>query len=143
MNKLSKLFAPIFLLCAFALFERQAFAQTTAFTYQGRFTDSIAVQPTNGIYEMEFKAFDAASGGNQIGSPVNLTAVGVTNGLVTVVLDFGANVFTGSARYLDLASRTNGSVAAFVSMTPRQPLTPVPNALYADTANGMRGIEVG
>ena len=112
-------------------------AQGTAFTYQGRL--SSGPSGVTGLYDFRFAAYDAASGGNQIGSPVNLTAVGVTNGLVTVVLDFGANVFTGSARYLDLASRTNGSVAAFVSMTPRQPLTPSPYATYAASAGSVVG----
>ena len=37
------------------------FTQTTAFTYQGKLTDTNVASPTNGTYEMQFKAFDAAS----------------------------------------------------------------------------------
>jgi hypothetical protein len=41
-----------------------AFAQTTAFTYQGRLTD--AGNPASGNYDLQFKLFDAPSGGTQI-----------------------------------------------------------------------------
>jgi hypothetical protein len=40
-----------------------ALAQNSTFTYQGRLTDGGA--PANGTYELEFKLFDAASGGTQ------------------------------------------------------------------------------
>lgn len=109
-------------------------AQGTAFTYQGRL--SSGTTSMTGLYDFRFAAYDAASSGSQIGSTVNATAVGVTNGLFTVTLDFGVNVFTGAARFLDLAAKTNGSAAAFVSMTPRQPLTPAPYAILAGSLNG-------
>lgn len=43
-------------LCAFSVF-----AQTAAFTYQGRLTDG--VMAANGTYEMQFRLFDAESTG--------------------------------------------------------------------------------
>jgi len=52
--------------------------------------------------------YDAASGGTRHGLPVGATAVGVTNGLFTVTLDFG-NQFSGSALWLDISVRTNGA----------------------------------
>lgn len=59
-------------------------AQTTQFTYQGRFTDATAVQPTNGTYEMQFKAFDASANGNQFGATMTIPTVQVVNGIFTV-----------------------------------------------------------
>ena len=37
-------------------------AQTTVFTYQGRFTDATVAQPTNGVYSISLKLFDAGGG---------------------------------------------------------------------------------
>ena len=113
------------------------FAQGTAFTYQGRLSNGTT--GVTGLFDFRFAACDAASGGSQVGSTVNATAVGVTNGLFTVTLDFGVNVFTGAPRFLDLAAKANGSAATFVSMTPRQPLTPAPYATYAQTAGSVAG----
>ena len=48
--------------CFFLLNVGATLAQTTTFTYQGRFTDSTVVQPTNGVYNMSFKLFGAAAG---------------------------------------------------------------------------------
>jgi len=59
--------------------------------------------------------------------------VGVSNGLFTVTLDFGGGVFTGQARWLEIAVRTNGS-GAFTALQPRQELMPAPYALYATNA---------
>ena len=74
-------------LCGFAIVGA---AQTTAFTCQGRFTDSTVVQPTNGVYNMQFALFDAVAGGNQIGSTITVPAVSVVNGIFTVPLDYTA-----------------------------------------------------
>ena len=87
----------IIILCAAA-----ALAQTTVFTYQGRFTDSTAAQPTNGTYTMTFRLFDAATDGNQIpnGSTAVTSMVSVVNGIFTVKLDFTQAAFnTTGARY--------------------------------------------
>ena len=72
----------------------------------------------------------AASGGSTVGASNVVNDLGVTNGLFTVTLDPGANVFTGAARWLDIAVRPAG-VATFTSLTPRQPITPAPYALTA------------
>ena len=108
MNPIKRSFC---ILLATLPFHSTLFAQGTAFTYQGRLSNGTS--GVNGLYDFRFAAYDSASGGNQVGSTVNASAVGVTNGLFTATLDFGANVFSGPARYLDLAATTNGSVAAF------------------------------
>ena len=114
-------------------------AQTSGFTYQGRFTDATVVQPTNGTYNMQFALFDASSGGGQIGAPVSNSAVQVTNGVFTVNLDFGASSFGGGARFLEIRV-FNAATSAFVNLTPRQAMTSAPyairslNATTADTS---------
>jgi hypothetical protein len=40
-----------------------ALAQTSVFTYQGRFTDSTVAQPTTGTYDFQFTLWDAVNGG--------------------------------------------------------------------------------
>jgi hypothetical protein len=102
-----------------------------AFTYQGRLKS--AGQPANGNYDLRFTLYDDASGIGQIGSPVTIAPVVLTNGNFTVSLDFGA-VFNGEARWLEIGVRTNGSGSPYSTPSARQPLTPTPYALYATSA---------
>lgn len=121
-----KLFYPA---AAFILFVTSltVSAQTSAFTYQGRFTDTTVTQPTNGTYSMTFRLYDALSGGTQIGSPVT-ASVSVINGVFAVPLDFGAAAFnTTSARYLEI------QVGA-TNLTPRQQITSAPFSMKATNA---------
>lgn len=108
----------------------------TAFTYQGRLMDGgVAV---TGVYEFEFKLYDAhADPSNQVGSTFSLRSVQVTNGLFTVKLNFGSNVFNGNARWLQIAVRPQGTADPHTVLSPRQELTPAPFALYA--LNGDEG----
>jgi hypothetical protein len=103
----------------------------TGFTYQGRLTDGGA--PANGTYDLQFKLYDALSGGNQVGSTVTLGDVTVTAGLFTVQLDFG-NVFDGTALYLQIGVRPGTSTGAYTTLTPRQLLSATPYALYTTQA---------
>src|ERR1043166_5305932 len=98
-------------------------AQTTAFSYQGRLNDSGS--PASGTYDLRFTIFDALASG---------TTVAVSNGLFTVLLDFGASAFPGADRFLELGVRTNGSAAAYTTLAPRQPVLPVPYAIQAANA---------
>jgi hypothetical protein len=111
-----------------------AFAQGTAFTYQGRLLDTSS--PANGNYDMRFYLRDALSGGNPVGATNTLAPVAVSNGLFTVVLDYGSGIFTGPARWLEIGVRTNGSVSAYFTLSPREALTAVP---YAITAGNLTG----
>ena len=104
----------------------------TAFTYQGRLTAGGA--PANGDYDLQFTLRDAPTAGNAVGSPIATAPVTVSNGLFTVSLDFGAGVFNGTALWLDIGVRTNGSVAAYALLTPRQSLTATPFAVQAQNA---------
>jgi hypothetical protein len=109
-------------------------AQGTAFTYQGRL--DAAGAPANGSFDLRFAIYDAASGGNQWGPALTNAAVALSNGLFTVTLDFGAGVFTGPARWLEIGVRTNGG-GAFSTLTPRQALTATPYAILAGNVSGV------
>jgi len=99
----------------------------TAFTYQGQLTHEGS--PADGGYDLRFRLYDAATGGSQVGSLVTRSNVTVRDGLFTVALDFG-DVFDGPALWLLVAVRPAG-VGSYVSLSPRQPLTPAPYAIYA------------
>lgn len=107
-------------------------AQTSTFTYQGQLSADNA--PANGQFDLRFALVDSAT--NQVGAPLTNSAVGVTNGIFTVTLNFGAGVFDGNARWLEIGVRTNGSTNAFAILTPRQPITSAPYAIRAANLSG-------
>jgi hypothetical protein len=122
-----------------------ASAQTTAFTYQGRLTDGAAA--ANGTYEMQFRLFDMASGGTQIGSTITNSAVSVSNGVFTVTLDFTSSPFAaGTNRWLDIGVRKATDPPGFTILSPRRPITSSPyslRTLSASSADGLSGACVG
>src|SRR5436190_15674350 len=72
----------------------------TAFTYQGKLNDGGG--PATGLYDFQLKLFTGpANADPQVGSSLSQLGVGVTNGLFTVKLDFGAQ-FPGEARWLEI-----------------------------------------
>lgn len=107
-------------------------AQGTAFTYNGRLNAGSGA--ANGSFDLTFTVFPVSSGGSQAAAPVTNAATAVSNGLFTVTLDFGAGVFNGTSYWLQIGVRTNGN-GNFTTLTPRQPVTPVPYAIYAESAN--------
>jgi hypothetical protein len=115
-------------------------AQTTAFTYQGRLTD--AGNPANGNYDLQFKLFDTATVGTgaQQGATLVRTPVAASAGVFTVTLDFGASVFGGAARYLEIGVRPAGSGSAYTVLAPRQPVTASPYAIQTLNAQQLGGI---
>src|SRR6185369_8684895 len=93
-------------------------------------------QPATGLYDFTFHVFDAAADGTDLAGPLGplpYDAVPVTNGLFNVSLDFGPNIFTGPARWLEVSVRTNG-VGSPTVLTPRTPLLPTPYAIFANKA---------
>src|SRR5215471_268529 len=118
-----------------------AFAQSTAFTYQGRLQDGGSA--ATGNYDFQFTLWDALSGGSQQppSSPitVSLTSVPVSGGVFTVQLDFGAAAFPGANRWLEINVRPAGA-GAFTTLSPRQPVSSTPYAirsLNAGTADAL------
>lgn len=101
------------------------FAQTSAFTYQGKLADSGS--PANGQYDFVFKLFSLSAGGAQIGADAVHDDVQVTAGIFTVNLDFGSSPFTSdTARYLEIAVRAGAGAVTYTTLTPRQPITSSP-----------------
>jgi trimeric autotransporter adhesin len=109
-----------------------AYAQGSAFTYQGGLTDNASA--ANGTYEFRFALFDTVSDGTQIGPALTNSAVAVSSGNFTVTLDFGAGAFSGANRWLQIGVRTNGNGGAFTTLNPRQPITATPYATFAANA---------
>jgi len=110
-------------------------AQGNGFLYEGALTD--AGGPAQGDYDIRFRLYDAAQAGNQIGPDVTLAPVQVADGRFTVTLDFGAGVFDGGPRWLELAVRSNRVAEAHAVLTPRQRILPLPYAIHAGNASSV------
>jgi len=108
----------------------------TAFTYQGRLID--ANKAADGLYDMQFKLFDAVSGGSKVGPDVNVAEVDVVDGYFTVALDFG-NVFNGNNRWLEIGVRPGdqNDPNVYTTLDPRQKITPTPYALHVKNISVM------
>ena len=98
----------------------------TAFTYQGRLVD--AGIPAGGVYDFQFRLYDAASGGVQIGALQAVDDVTVSGGLFTVAPNFGPGAFDGQARWLEIAVKRDVD-GSYTTLSPRVALTPAPHAL--------------
>ena len=142
-TKLQNLFTLLILL-AFSIFNLQfstAHAQGTAFTYQGRLSNG--GNPASGNYDLKFSLFSISTGGSAAAGPETNSPVVVSNGLFTTMLDFGSSVFNGSTYWLEIGVRTNGG-GSFVTLSPRQQLTPAPNAIFAENATALaNGVAIG
>ena len=116
---------------------------SAAFSYQGSLRSGGA--PANGAFDFQCILYNAASGGSQVGSTLTLEDVAVSNGIFTVELDFGAAAFDGQARWLEVGVRPGASTGIYSILSPRHPLTAVPQALYATKApwSGLQSVPAG
>jgi len=107
-------------------------AAGTAFTYQGRLT--VGGLPANGAYDFVFALWDAAAGGNPVGSPASIPVedLAVVNGIFTVTLDFG-RAFIGDEVWLEVSVRPGAAAPA----DPHQLLTPRTKINAAPFAMGL------
>lgn len=125
----------------------------TAITYQGQLKNVSG--PVNGNCDFQFSLWDSLSNTiGQIGSTLTRPNVALADGRFTVQLDFGANAFTGDARWLQIAVGCP-SGDSYVTLAPRQPLTPAPyalalpglwtqqNAISPNMVGGYRGNVIG
>ncbi|MCB0179737.1 MAG: hypothetical protein KDI62_16005 [Anaerolineae bacterium] len=114
----------------------------SGFTYQGRLTD--AGDPVNATCDFQFSLFDAAGGGSQVGSTQTVTNVNVSGGLFTAQLNgggqFGSTAFNGEARWLQIAARCPAGSGNFTTLSPRQPLTAAPYALFSPTSGSTQAL---
>jgi hypothetical protein len=106
----------------------------TAFTYQGRLEQTGA--PYTGSADLRFQLFKGATA---VGAPIERSAVQVTDGLFTTVLDFGQDINTYDSFVsgqpsiaqpsVEVAVRTPaGGPGTFTTLTPRQSINPAPLA---------------
>src|SRR5215469_6750686 len=93
--------------CSLFIAVNPAFAQGTAFTYQGRLNDNGG--PANGTYDFRFRLAVDPLANNYIGSSYSTNGLPVANGLFSATMDFGPGIFTGSNYWLEVDVRTNGT----------------------------------
>ena len=110
----------------------------TAFTYQGRLMD--ANDAADGLYDFQFKLFDANAAGTQQGSSIDINDLDVIDSYFTVVLDFNDPcAFNGDARWLEIGVRPWDSNDVYTILSPRQKITPMPYAIHSDNAGTLDG----
>ncbi|MCA9275762.1 MAG: hypothetical protein KDA29_07035 [Phycisphaerales bacterium] len=117
-------------LCAIAF--ATSITAAEPFTYQGSLKDNGV--PANGEFDFRFYLYDAQTGGAQLGVLNTRENVQVTDGVFTVTLDFGLNLFQSTPRYLEIRVRPGDSVSSYNILTPRAPINPAPAAQHAFTA---------
>ncbi|MEZ6212589.1 MAG: hypothetical protein R3B46_15315 [Phycisphaerales bacterium] len=126
-------------LCATVL--SATIANAEPFTYQGSLNDNGA--PATGEYDLIFRLYDAANAGTQLGVQVVHENTPVTDGLFTVELDFGDDLFLMAPRYLEVRVRPGASGGSFDILSPRTTINPAPaahhatNATFATTADAL------
>ncbi len=119
----------------------------TAFAYQGELSNA-GGNPLTATCDFRFGLWNAASGPTQVGGLDTNTAVSVTNGRFTTLVndgnEFGSSAFTGSARYLEIEVRC-GSETVYTKFNQRQLLSLTPQAAYALKApwGGLSGVPAG
>lgn len=118
---------------------KSASAQGTAFSYQGELTTAGGV--ANGNYDFTFSLYNVATNGVALATATELS-VFVTNGYFLTTIDFGPTI--GPTNFwLDIQVRLHSTNMAeqqhFQELTPRQQITPAPQAIYAENAAGISG----
>jgi sugar lactone lactonase YvrE len=103
-------------------------------TYQGRLLDDSSV--ADGLYDLRFSAYNEEGDSN----PLTVTGaqdVDVIDGYFTVQLGLDGVEFNGDGvHWLEVAVREANSTdpGDYVTLSPRQQLTPTPYAVYAENA---------
>src|ERR1039458_8990512 len=92
-----------------------AFAQGTAFIYQGRLNSGGS--PASGLYDFRFKLYADPLGNTQVSSSYLTNGIPATNGLFVTTIDFGAGIFNGGTNWLEIDVRTNGA-ASYTVLNP-------------------------
>lgn len=99
----------------------------SSFTYQGQLKQDGGV--VDGSCDFQFRLYNAASGGSQIGSAQTATGLGVQEGFFTANLDFGGGAFDGAARWISVSVRCPAGSGSYTTLSPRQALSATPYAL--------------
>ena len=110
------------------------------FTYQGVL--NFEGEMFDGEADIRFRLYDAADGSTLVGTDLYLDGAMITNGIILADLNFGAGVFNGDERWLEIAVRTPawdgmGDEPLYDVLNPRQAILATPYAMYA--LNGVAG----
>ncbi len=114
-------------LCLCAGAAQAASPLATSFTYQGSLNQSGV--PLDAAADFRFTLFDDPVAGASVGAPVTVNNVSVVRGLFTAPIDFGADVFNGNARWMQIEVRSPAGSGLFIKLAGRQPITATPYAL--------------
>lgn len=114
------------------------FAQTTAFNYQGRLSESDS--PVTGTRLFQFTLFD--ENGAAIPGAVISQTLTVTNGVFNANLDFGAANFPSATRTLQIAVKINAG-DAYTILNPRQPVLSTPYSIQSKNSAQLGGVDAG
>jgi len=106
------------------------------FSYQGYLEKGSPPAPLTDTCTLEFKLCNDATAACAPGTVSNRPGVAVTGGVFNTTIDFGANAFTGDARWMEVSVQCTGDGGP-VALSPRVKLTPTPYALHAEQATGL------
>jgi hypothetical protein len=110
---------------------------SSAFTYQGVLTVSNA--PASGLFDLGFRLFGQPTGGSAIGSVAAAPATPVSNGVFTVILDFGSEALAQGGQWLEMDVARTGSGQPAQTLAPRQFLSASPYSHRAALAASFSG----
>lgn len=131
-----RLSAPVPIQGGAAVAEAQVVPAAPTLHYQGRLVDPSAGAPKpNGAYRLLFSLYPVASGGSELWSEVITVQVndGLLNTELGLTTPLNISLFDGRSLWLEV------TVGADPAMTPRQPISYVPYALYAKNAETVGG----
>ncbi|HEV2209374.1 MAG TPA: hypothetical protein VG167_11400 [Verrucomicrobiae bacterium] len=111
-------------------------AQGTAFTYQGKL--NFGGVPASGLFDFRLRLCLDPLGSTRLGVQMVTNAVPTSNGLFSLLADFGPGIFTGSNLWLEVDVKTNGA-ADYTVLEPLQPLNASPYAIFAGGASNLSG----
>jgi len=98
----------------------------TGFTYQGRLLDSGA--GVDGTCDFRFGLYGDGLSPSLVAGPVDRTGVAVSEGNFSTSIDFGATVFTGEGRQLEIAVRCPAGSGSYTTLSGMVPLSAAPYA---------------
>jgi len=110
--------------------------QGTAFTYQGELKQGVDL--AQGSFDFLFELYDVLNGGIPVVPAEELENVSVKDGVFTVELDYGTEVFDGTQLWIEVSVREGDSNGSYTALGPRQKLTATPYAL--NTINGAQTV---
>ncbi len=119
------------LLCVLACGAVMPLAVAESISYQGVLEESGSA--ANNSYDLQFRLYDGPDPNLalQVGNTVTAFNVAVAQGIFSLSLDFGANVFDGTDLWIELAVRPANSGSSYTILAPTQPLLAAASSHFA------------